>query len=57
MTGSGKYDSDQEIKVRIPEDIHRKLHALKITRGLFIKDVVTEALNRHFEDIKENGLR
>lgn len=47
---STKDETKKELKVKLPRRLQIQLHSAKITNGLLIYDVVTEALTQYFEE-------
>ena len=44
--------SDKVLKVRLPTDVHLRLHSLKILTGKSISNAVAEALSAYFDAIQ-----
>lgn len=44
--------ADKELKVKLPMRLHVKLHTMKMLKGVQICEVVQEALDRYFEDLR-----
>lgn len=42
-------DDLKELRVKIPADLYRKLHSMRVLRGVAIRDIVEVALLEYFK--------
>lgn len=49
--------ADKELKVRIPQQLHLGLYALKLHEGQTIQQTVSIALRRYLDGLREGSTR